>query len=361
MLTGDVMLGRGIDQILPHPSEPRLYERYVQSAEDYVRLAEEKNGPIPRGVEASYVWGDAIGASEREGVDLRIINLETAITTAATPACKGINYRMSPCNAQVITAFGTDCCVLANNHVLDWEQDGLVETLATLRELRVSFAGAGVDAAQAEAPGVLVCGRSRVLVFAFATPSSGVPPNWAADPRCPGVNLLPDLHPDRVATVAEHVMASKEQGDCAIASIHWGGNWGYEIPEEQIAFAHGLIDEAGIDIVHGHSSHHPKAIEIWKERLILYGCGDFLNDYEGIGHNRSYRDELVLAYVAEIEEEHGGKLAGLALLPFHIRRFQLKQSAPSEVDWLFDMLSRECGRFGLRVRTDGEKLRLAYF
>ena len=76
--------------------------------------------------------------------------------------------------------------------------------------------------------------------------------------------------------------AYQQPGDLIIASIHWDSNWGYEIPRGQIMFAHCLIEE-GIAIVHGHSSHHVKAIEVFKGRLILYGCGDFLTDYEGIG------------------------------------------------------------------------------
>jgi poly-gamma-glutamate capsule biosynthesis protein CapA/YwtB (metallophosphatase superfamily) len=58
-------------------------------------------------------------------------------------------------------------------------------------------------------------------------------------------------------------------------------------------FAHALIDEAGFDLVHGHSSHHPKAIEVHHGRIILYGCGDFITDYEGIKGYESFRDDLV--------------------------------------------------------------------
>ena len=74
-----------------------------------------------------------------------------------------------------------------------------------------------------------------------------------------------------------------------VASVHWGSNWGYDIPREQTVFAHRLIDEAGVDIIHGHSSHHVRAIEVYKDRLILYGCGDFLNDYEGISGYEEFR------------------------------------------------------------------------
>jgi Putative enzyme of poly-gamma-glutamate biosynthesis (capsule formation) len=74
----------------------------------------------------------------------------------------------------------------------------------------------------------------------------------------------------------------KQQGDIVVASIHWGGNWDYKVPREQREFAHKLIDEAGVDVIHGHSSHHIKGIEVYRGKLIMYGCSDLLNDYEGI-------------------------------------------------------------------------------
>ena len=128
-LCGDVMTGRGIDQVLPHPVNPALYEPYVHDARDYVQLAEAANGPILRPVDFAYIWGDALEELQRAGTDVRIINLETSITCNEKPwPEKGINYRMNPKNVGCITAACIDCCCLANNHVLDWEYQGLAET-----------------------------------------------------------------------------------------------------------------------------------------------------------------------------------------------------------------------------------------
>ena len=118
-LCGDVMLGRGIDQILPHPCDPQLYESLLESSVDYVRLAEDTNGPIPRNVDFSYIWGAALQELARRQPDARIINLETSITRSAAYEPKGINYRVSPENAAYLAAADIDCCVLANNHVGD--------------------------------------------------------------------------------------------------------------------------------------------------------------------------------------------------------------------------------------------------
>jgi poly-gamma-glutamate synthesis protein (capsule biosynthesis protein) len=63
--SGDVMTGRGIDHILRHPSAPALQEPYVQDARTYVELAEAASGPIPRGVDDAYIWGDALEELDR--------------------------------------------------------------------------------------------------------------------------------------------------------------------------------------------------------------------------------------------------------------------------------------------------------
>ncbi len=354
-LCGDVMLGRGIDQILPHPADPQLYEPAVGLATTYVELAERANGPIPRPVDVRYVWGDALDVLDELQPDLRIINLETSITRSTDALPKGINYKMSPANAACLTAAGIDCCELANNHVLDWGRAGLLETLESLERLGVRSAGAGRDAAVAAAPAILPVARGgRVLVFAFGAGSSGIPPDWAARAGRPGVNLLKDLSARTVEDVAARVSAAKRPGDLAVASIHWGGNWGYEIPRAQREFAHAIIERAGIDVVHGHSSHHPKGIEVYRDRPILHGCGDFLNDYEGISGYEAYRDDLVLMYLPRLAAADG-RLLDLRLVPFQIRKFRLNWASPEDAAWLRDVLDRESRPLGARVHTNPDQ------
>ncbi|MGD2082931.1 MAG: CapA family protein, partial [Chromatiales bacterium] len=149
-LGGDLMTGRGIDQILPHPNDPVLYESYVRDAGVYVELAEAANGPIPAPVSFDYIWGDALDLLARIRPDARIVNLETAVTSSDVPwPGKGINYRMHPKNVPALTAAALDCCVLANNHVLDWGHGGLAETLVSLRDAGMIVAGAGRNAVEA--------------------------------------------------------------------------------------------------------------------------------------------------------------------------------------------------------------------
>lgn len=359
-LCGDVMTGRGIDQILQHPSRPILYEPAATSALEYVALAERAHGPIPRRVSPAYVWGVALHELERRQPAARIINLETSITTHEEAAPKGINYRMHPANVDVLTAARVDCVALANNHVLDWGTAGLGETLDTLARAGIRVVGAGRSRADAEAPAVIDMGDGhRLLVFAFGASDSGVPRDWRADAARPGVNWIRDYSPRTAECVAELVAAHKRAGDAVLVSIHWGSNWGFEIPSEQRTFAYRLIDDAGVDVVYGHSSHHVKAIEVHGNRAILYGCGDFLNDYEGIHGPTQLRDDLTMMYFPTLDMQSGA-LVELELVPLSIRHFRLQRPSLADARWLRDTVDRECRRFGAVLDEVDGRLFLAW-
>jgi poly-gamma-glutamate capsule biosynthesis protein CapA/YwtB (metallophosphatase superfamily) len=358
-LCGDVMPGRGIDQILAHPSDPRIYEPYVRSAKRYVELAEQAHGPIPRGVDCGYVLGDVLAMLERLAPDMHIANLETAVTRSDSywPG-KGINYRMHPDNIDCLTRLNVDCAVLANNHVLDWGYEGLAETLATLSDAGIRTAGAGMDRDQAAAPAAIELddGR-RVFVFALGSTTSGIPPIWSATDDQAGLWLLEGRRRAGIEEIAARVESVKRPGDLTVMSVHWGANWGYEIPGEQRRLAHALIDEAGVDLVHGHSSHHPKGIEVHHGKLILYGCGDFLNDYEGISGHEAYRGDLSIAYLPELDPRDG-KVKRLRMQPLQMRRFRLRLAPDRDQVWLAHVLDRECARLGTRVERSDDALEL---
>jgi len=359
LLLGDVMTGRGIDQILPHPCDPRLYEKSGISALDYVRLAERANGPISRPASFAYPWGDALPAWKTDAPDLVIANLETAVTLGDHHAPKGINYRMSPRNLACLSAGGIDACALANNHVLDWGRAGLADTLAALQDEGVRTAGAGRDLVAASAPLVLEArGVGRVLLIACAASDSGVPDSWAAGETRPGVNLV-TLSDETVGQIARDFEAVRRPGDIAVVSIHWGPNWGYEIAASHRRFAQALVGEAGVSVVHGHSSHHAKAVEVHDNRLILYGCGDFLNDYEGIIGDERFRSDLVAAYLARVDRGDG-RLRDLEIIPFRIRRFRLQQASGQDRDWLADRLGSECATFDGRIEENNGRLKLSW-
>jgi poly-gamma-glutamate capsule biosynthesis protein CapA/YwtB (metallophosphatase superfamily) len=347
-LGGDVMTGRGIDQILPRPSHPRIHESFVQDARDYVRLAERANGPIPRPVAFSYIWGDALEELDRAGSAARVVNVETSITRSDDWVGKGINYRMHPENVPTLNAARIDVAVLANNHVLDYGLGGLQETLDTLRRAGLRTAGAGRDLAEAERPAIVeLPEQARLIVFAFGLESSGIPTSWAARRERPGIALLADLSQRAATTIIERVKLIKQRKDIVVASVHWGDNWGYEVPADHVRFAHRLVD-GGVDIVHGHSSHHPRPVEVYRERLIIYGCGDLVNDYEGIAGREEFRNDLALMYFVVVSP--AGELLGLRMTPMQIRKFRLNRASPTDAAWLRARLNRVYGPLGSRVR-----------
>ncbi len=224
--------------------------------------------------------------------------------------------------------------MLANFHVLDWGPAGLIVTLDVLHAAGLQTAGAGRHRAEAEAPAVIdLEGKGRVVVAAFGSRSSGIPRDWVAGDNRPGVHLVEDLSERTVARIAAMVQTVRRSGDVVVASVHWGPNWGYTITPAERAFAHGLIDQAQVDIVHGHSSHHAKAIEIYKGRPILYGCGDFLNDYEGISGHEAFRGDLALMYVIAIAPT-AGRVTHLDLIAFKIRKFRLERASHEDTLWL---------------------------
>jgi poly-gamma-glutamate synthesis protein (capsule biosynthesis protein) len=357
-LGGDVMLGRGIDQILPHPGDPTLAEPALRDARDYIRLAERAHGPVPRPVDPAWPWGEALSVLAAAEPDVRIINLETSVTTSDDFARgKQVHYRMSPANLPALSAVAPDVCVLANNHVGDFGRRGLVETVDVLAGAGLRSAGAGRTAADARCPAVRPLGNGlRVLVFAVGTGSSGIPPDWAARAHRPGVALT-ELTDAAASRLGDAVRRLRGPSDVVVVSIHWGSNWGDDVPARHRRFAHRLVD-AGVDLVHGHSSHHPRAIELYRGRLILYGCGDLVDDYEGIGGHECYRPDLRLLHLARIGTGTG-RLVELRMAPMLARRLRLQRAEPADTDWLAGMLTRVSeGMAPPVVVTDGGTLLL---
>jgi poly-gamma-glutamate synthesis protein (capsule biosynthesis protein) len=349
-LAGDVMTGRGIDQVLPHPGDPRLREQVVHDARDYVSLAVAANGPVPRPVDPTYPWGDALALLEAAGPDVRILNLETGITRSDDfrPG-KSVHYRMSPDNVDCVRAVRPDVCVVANNHVLDFGRAGLAETLATLDLAGLAHAGAGRTLGEAERPAATPVRGGRVAVHAFATASSGVPPDWAATGQRSGVAFLPELSRGTADAVLERVRAHRRTGDVVVVSVHAGSNWGYDVPRGHRRFAHRLVD-GGVDVVHGHSSHHPRPVEVYRGRPILYGCGDLVNDYEGIAGRESYRSHLRLLYLVALDED-SHDLRELRMVPVRARRLRLERATRGDAHWLRQVLDRASRDHGTAVEA----------
>jgi poly-gamma-glutamate synthesis protein (capsule biosynthesis protein) len=181
-------------------------------------------------------------------------------------------------------------------------------------------------------------------------PSSGIPPDWAAAVDRSGIDYVAEASDAAAAAVVTRIRQVKRPGDIVIASIHWGSNWGYSVPHDQVRFAHALVD-GGADVVHGHSSHHPRPLELYRGKLIAYGCGDLVNDYEGISGYENYRDDLRLLYSPSLEP-CTGRLRELRITPFQARQMRLRRASAKDCQWLQDLLGRISRGFGSRIAYD---------
>lgn len=365
LLCGDVMTGQGIDPLRP-PDPEHLTARSMVSALDYVHRADATGSapagaePLPRPVCFAYPWGDALTLLRREQPDLRLVNLEASITARGTPSAMPVQPRMPPQQLPALAALGVDGVVLANHHVLEWGQEGLDDTLQCLRQAGIAGVGAGHDLAEAEQEGQwLLPGKARVRLFAFAHPSSGVAPDWAAGKGRAGISWLQALDEQAITRLAGRTREGRREGDIVVVSLHWGSHWGYEVSAEQRRFAHALIDEAGVDLVWGHASRHPRPIEVYRGRLILYGVGSFLKDAGGATGHEALRPELAALYLPRLAAD--GALAGLRLWPLRVHLFRLKRACASDSQWLAAALGRACRGHGcnLQPQPDGS-LRLVW-
>jgi poly-gamma-glutamate capsule biosynthesis protein CapA/YwtB (metallophosphatase superfamily) len=242
-LTGDVMLGRGVNEVLrtARPAEP---------------------------------WGDVLPLLL--SADLRVINLECAITGHRRPwsrTPKVFHFRADPSCVEVLRTARVDACSLANNHTLDFEEKGLLDTLAHLEAAGIRYAGAGRNLEEATRP-VLLEGGVALVAF-----TDNEPP-FAAGPDRPGTNYLPvSTEPEVLRRVEEAIGAAREAGARTVVfSNHWGPNMVRRPKAAFRRFARAVVDR-GADVYYGHSAHVFQGVEVYRGKPILYDTGDFIDDY----------------------------------------------------------------------------------
>ena len=348
---GDVMLGRLIDQLFKtsvhEPHEASIIQSFVKKhshLHDY--------GP-------SSPWGTTLPLLKAS--DLNIINLETSVTTNDKKwPDKVFNYRMHPANISALPAARIDYASLANNHTLDFREAGLVETMDTLKKAGIAFAGVGENLNAARKPAVLNLPRSESASQSSQSPckvlvwsASDHPDDWGG-PRM--FNLI-----DYSARTRNMLKGTIEEGSqntrqddrptLKVFSVHWGPNYAWEPTEEIRSLAHFLIDECGIDVIHGHSSHHVQGVEVYKSKLIIYGCGDFVDDYALVA---GYRNDLSAVWRLNLHRsEKVIGLASLEIFPTKIKQFQAQRLSVSDPDheWIRDRFGVLSEHFGTQVPT----------
>lgn len=315
LFVGDVMLGRLVNEELKHlPPE--------------------------------YPWGNTLPLFEE--ADINFCNLECVISDRGRPwaaPSKVFHFRSDARNIEVLKTAGIDVVSLANNHALDFEYDGLQETIRLLHDNAIGFAGAGADLVAASSPYVREAEEERVAFIAITDNESG----WAATLERPGIFYVPiDLEDERAAVLLDLVTETRKRADLVVVSAHWGPNWGHRPPPEHVPFAHALID-AGADIIFGHSGHVFRGIEIYRDKPILYCAGNFIDDYAVDEVERN--DE---SFVFSVEERKG-RIERLRLYPTTISNFQARLASGGRQKRIAKKMGRLCRELGREARWLAEQ------
>ena len=282
----------------------------------------------------AYPWGDTLSVLRR--ADLRIANLECVLADGGAPAPgKTFTFRSDAKNVRSLVAANINVVSLANNHVLDYGTDALREMLPELDRHGIQHAGAGTDRDAARRPVVRQVAGGAAGFVAFTDNQ----PDWAAGPDSPGVYFVPVTGRGQpVDELVQLVNRTRHQVQLLIVSAHWGGNWGSEAPPEHRVLARELI-EAGADVVFGHSPHIARGVEVYRKRPILYGAGDFVDDYAVDPYERNDHSFVFLL------ESDGGIPRRLQLFPTVIADFQARLAGRNTRDLAVRMQSL-CAELG---------------
>jgi poly-gamma-glutamate capsule biosynthesis protein CapA/YwtB (metallophosphatase superfamily) len=281
--TGDVMLGRLVNEMIDNTGY-------------------------------AYPWGNTLPLMKAH--DLNIINLETTLTTSRQKVPKVFNFKANPDRVKCLTEAKIDIANLANNHILDFDAEGLTETVRMLDEAGIKHVGAGKNSKEAKSPVIIIKKEIRIGIIGMTDNE----PGWKASNEKPGTNFL---EVGNISEAKPQIQTIRNHVDVLILTLHWGPNK-REFPNGKfIHFAHELI-ESGVDIIHGHSAHIFQGIEVYKEKPILYDTGDFIDDY---AVDPYLRNDYSFLFEVELEKN---RIEKLTLIPVVINNMQVNKASKKD-------------------------------
>ncbi|ELY83163.1 CapA family protein [Natrinema altunense] len=340
--TGDVMLGRLVDD--------RQRDRPVDA-----------------------VWGTVL--ERLRDLDGLVINLECVLSTRGRQwqrTHRPFHFRADPDWAiPALERAGVDICALANNHVLDYEEVALRDTIDALDDAGIAHTGAGATIDEALAPAVRTISEADAagdpsVPASDAAPATGDEgldialvsltdntPEYAAADDSPGTARI-EIDTDDSATrrrVREALERARETNpDLLVASLHWGPNMVTEPPESFRDFGRWLV-ENGVDVIHGHSAHVVQGVENYDGSPIIYDAGDFVDDYrvdKEVHNDRSFLFVLTVT--------HDGRPVELRLQPTEIDGCAVHEAGPAAAAWVRERMRTLSAPFGTEFDRDGDAL-----
>lgn len=298
-------------------------------------------------VDAKEIWGDLLPILNQS--DMNLVNLEVALTKSSHKVPKVFNFKADPAKVQTLIEASIDVVNLANNHVLDYSQEGLLDTLAILDRAGIKHVGAGKNIEEASAPAILTIKGIKIGVLGCTDNE----PTWLATQTKPGVRYL---EIERIQPLKEEIQRLRSKVDLLILSIHWGPNMKEKPSPQFIQFAHEAVDH-GVDIIHGHSAHIFQGVEIYKGKLILYDTGDFVDDYAVDPILRNDNSFLFL-----VEANQRG-IKSLKLIPVVIHDFQVNQAKGKHAQEIMQRMRRLSKEMKTEFESTHEELilRIAFY
>ncbi len=316
-LLGDVMLGRGVNQELANRS-------------------------------LEYCWGDTL--TTLRSADAVFANLECAITehmTSWSKTPKVFHFRADPRAAEILKIANIKCVTLANNHILEFEEEGLFDTLKHLDKSGIAHAGAGHNIQEAQAPIVISCQGFKIGFIAY---TDNEPPFAATETR-PGTNYI-QINTDQstLARLAKDIDIVKNNGaEFIILSLHWGPNM-VQVPSKKFQnFAKAAI-ELGVNLIHGHSAHIFQAVEFYQNGVILYNTGDFIDDY---AVDLDLRNDWSFIFLIELD---GRIIKKVRALPVKLHYAFTNLATKEDAELIYSRMQQLCRSFGTITEVTNEGL-----
>lgn len=375
LFAGDVMLGRLVNKVLTN-------------------------------AQFTYVWGDTIDIIKR--ADFSLINLECPVSSKGkkwNKTFKVFHFRANLDAIQVLNSASIDYVSLANNHILDYDIEALLDTLDILDKNNISHSGAGRNLKEAMKPAILekklkpkpsnnnnsfhnvdtekvnnndnIKNTIRIGIISLTDNE----PEWEAKDDLAGINYIPaTLDPDRYYyRLQNYIEQAKTQSDLVIVSSHIGPHFRETPSVKYVNFAHKIID-FGADIYWGHSNHMPQGIELYKHnnnnKIILYDCGDFIDDY---AIDSNYRNDLSFIFLLHFLIDKNSKLSKnnntnnssnillqssmIELIPTKISNFMVNTIPvdDNDADLIIKRMAKTCSFLGTKYFIDNKKKRIKIF
>ena len=201
--------------------------------------------------------------------DFTAVNLETAVTGRGRPQPKTYHFATTPGAFTALRDAGVDLVTMANNHILDYGQTGLADTLAAARAAQFPFVGAGVNAAAAWAPYVTTINGTKIAILGVSQVAE-LASSWVATAHRAG-----EANAINLGQTLAAVRAAKRLARIVIVFMHWGTE-GMACPDQnQLSLAPKLA-AAGASIIIGSHAHMLQGSGWLGHTFVAYGMGNFL-------------------------------------------------------------------------------------